>query len=275
MISSSTREVVIGGGRPTVLIGERINLSARKRLREALEAGDLESVRREAEAQAKAGADVLDIHVGAPGTDEVTLLPKVVEAVMDAVDLPLCIDSTDAEALEASLEVYEGKALVNSVTGEEGSLEKILPLVKKHRAAVIGLVQDEGGVPADPERRIEIAGKIIEKAGEAGIPPRDVLIDCLVLTVGADNDSGKTVLATVKGVRERLGVNVILGASNISFGLPDRDLLNGAFATLAVGAGATGLIGDAAKLRPFVLAADLLLGKDRYARRYIAEYRRR
>jgi 5-methyltetrahydrofolate--homocysteine methyltransferase len=275
MLSSASREVYIGGSRPTVLIGERINPTGKKWLQEALQTGDLEVVRREAVAQEEAGAQVLDINAGAHGIDEADMLPRIVEIIMDTVDLPLCIDCTVPETLQAALEVYGGKALINSVTGEERSLADILPLVKKYGAAVVGLVQDDAGIPNDGERRIEIAHNIVRRAEEAGIPREDVIIDCLVSSLGADTSCGAAVLQAIQGVREELGVNITLGLSNISFGLPDRDLINGAFATMAVLAGATCLIANAAKTRPYVLAADLVMGKDNYARRFLADFRSR
>ncbi len=274
-ISSATREVVIGGERPTVLIGERINPAGKKWLQEALRSGDMEAIRKEAFEQAEAGADVLDVHVGAFGLDEVELLPRVVEAVVAEVDLPLCIDTTDPRALEAALGAYRGKALVNSVTGEERSLAAVLPVVRRYEASVVGLVQDEEGIPGDAERRVQIARRIVERAEAEGIPREDVVIDCLVLSVGAEASSGKVVLESIRRVREELGVNVVLGASNVSFGLPDREVINGSFAAMAVLAGATSLIVDVARVRPYVLAADLILGKDRFARRYLAAYRKR
>jgi 5-methyltetrahydrofolate--homocysteine methyltransferase len=275
LLSSSSREVLIGAERPTVLIGERINPTGKKWLQDALKAEDMEVVRREAMAQAEAGADVLDVNVGVFGVEESVLLPRVVEAVMGAVDLPLCIDTTDPAALEAALDVYKGKPLVNSVTGEESRLEAVLPLVKKYGAAVVGLVQDDEGIPKDAERRFQIADKIVQHAGEAGIPREDVIIDCLVLSLGSDTSTGISVLEAIRRVREELGVNVTLGASNISFGLPDRDVLNGAFMAMAVRSGATCMIVDVARVRPYILAADLVMGKDNYARRYIADYRKR
>lgn len=274
-ISRPTREVVIGGGRPTVIIGERINPAGKKRLAEALKAGDLEVVRSEALAQMKAGADILDVNVGTFGVDEVAVLPKAVQTVMDAADIPLCIDSSNPDALEAALAVYRGKPLVNSVTGEERSLKRVLPMVKERGAAVIGLVQDDEGIPKDAERRVRIAHKIVERAEAAGIPREDVIIDCLAFAVGADTTSGVAVLEAIQKIKAELGVNVTLGASNVSFGLPDRELVNNAFAAMAILAGLTCIITDAAKVRPAIVAADLILGRDRHARRYIEAYRQR
>jgi len=274
-VSSPTKEVIIGDDRPTVLIGERINPAGKKKLAEALKAGDLEIVRREALAQAEAGADIIDVNVGTFGVDEVAMLPKAVQAVMKTVDTPLCLDSANPEALEAALKVYKGKPLINSVTGEEHSLKKVLPLVKKYGAAVIGLVQDDEGIPKDVERRVSNARKIVEQAEAAGIPREDIVIDCLAFAVGAEPDSGPAVIETIRRIKAELGVNMTLGASNISFGLPDRELLNNAFVVMAAAAGATCLIVDAAKVRPIILAADLVLGRDKRARRYIEAYRQR
>jgi 5-methyltetrahydrofolate--homocysteine methyltransferase len=274
-VSSPTKEVIIGDDQPTVLIGERINPAGKKKLAEALKAGNLEIVRREALAQAQAGADILDVNVGTFGVDEVALLPRAVRAVAETVDLPLCLDSADPKALEAALKVYKGKPLINSVTGEERSLAKVLPLVKEYGAAVIGLVQDDQGIPKDAGRRVSIANKIVERAEAAGIAREDIIIDCLAFAVGADPSSGPAVIEAIRKIKAELGVNLTLGASNVSFGLPDRNLLNNAFVVMAVGAGITCLIGDVAKVRPAILAADLILGRDKYARRYIEAYRQR
>ena len=274
-VSSPKKEVIIGDDQPTVLIGERINPAGRQKLQEALKAGNLEMVSREAKAQAGAGADILDVGVGTFGVDEVILLPRAVEAVMDTVDIPLCLDSANPEALAAALKVYKGKPLINSVSGEEQSLARVLPLVKEYSAAVVGLVQDDEGIPKDSERRVAIARKIVERAEKAGIAREDIIIDCLAFAVGADTSAGPAVIEAIRRIKAELGVNLTLGASNVSFGMPDRGLLNDAFVAMAITAGATCLIADAAKVRPAVLAADLILGRDKYARRYIEAYRQR
>jgi 5-methyltetrahydrofolate--homocysteine methyltransferase len=274
-VASPSREVVIGDNQPTVLIGERINPTGKKKLAEALKAGDLEIVRREAVAQVQAGADILDVNVGTFGVDEVTLLPKAVRAVMDTVDVPLCLDSSNPDALEAALKVYKGKPLVNSVTGEEQCLKRVLPLIKKYGAAVIGLVQDDEGIPKDAQRRVRIAHKIVERVEAAGISREDLVIDCLAFAVGAEPSSGVAVIEAIRWIKAELGVNMTMGASNVSFGLPDRELLNDAFVVMAVAAGATCLIVDVAKVRSIILAADLVLGRDKRARRYIEAYRQR
>ena len=274
-VSSAKKEVIIDITRPTVLIGERINPTGKKKLAEALKAGDLEVVRREAIEQVAAGADIIDINVNAPGVDDVVMLPKAVKAVMEAVDAPICIDSPNPAALEAALKVYKGKALVNSVSGEEHSLKRVLPLVKQFGAAVIGLLQDDQGIPKNADRRVAIAHKIVESAEKAGVSRQDVIIDVLTFAIGAEANSGKDVLEAIRRIREELGVNMTMGASNISFGMPDRTLLNNAWVTMVIAAGATALIVDAAKVKPSVLATDLLLGRDRFARRYIEDHRKR
>jgi len=274
-VSTATKEVVIGDDQPTVLIGERINPTGKKRLSEALKAGNLEIVSQEARAQVQARADIIDINVSMFGVDEVSLLPQAVLAVMDTVDVPLCLDSPNPQALAAALKVYKGKPLINSVTGEEHSLEKVLPLVKEYGAAVIGLVQDDEGIPSNPERRLAIANKIVDRAQAVGIPRQDIIIDCLAFSVGADTSSGLVTTETIRRVKAELGVNLTLGASNVSFGLPDRNLVNSAFVAMAIAAGVNCLIVDVARVRPVVLAADLVLGRDKHARRYIEAYRQR
>jgi 5-methyltetrahydrofolate--homocysteine methyltransferase len=194
---------------------------------------------------------------------------------MDTVDIPLCLDSANPEALAAALKVYKGKPLINSVSGEEQSLARVLPLVKEYGAAVVGLVQDDEGIPKDSERRVAIASKIVERAGKTGIAREDIIIDCLAFAVGADTSAGPAIIEAIRRIKAELGVNLTLGASNVSFGLPDRDLLNSAFVAMAITAGATCLIVDVARVRPAVLAADLILGRDKYARRYIEAYRQR
>lgn len=274
-VTSATKEVVIGDERPTVLIGERINPTGKKKLAEALQAGNLEAVRQEAIAQVQAGADILDVNVGTTGVDEVALLPQAVQAVMDAVEVPLCLDSTNPEALEAALKVYKGKPLINSVTGEKRSLAEVLPLVKKYGTAVIGLLQGDEGIPSNSERRVAIAHKIVERAEALDIPAEDIIIDCLALTVSADTTAGLVTLETVRKVRSELGVNMTLGASNFSFGLPDRQLVSNTFLAMAITSGVNCPIVDVTKARPVVLATDLALGRDDFAMRYIRAYRQR
>ncbi len=274
------QQVVIGRDRPTVIIGERINPTGKRRLAAALTAGDLSVVREEALKQVDAGAHVLDVNVGAAGVDEVDILPKAVKLVLETVDVPVCIDTPNGEALAAALAVHKeinptGRPLVNSVNGEEESLERVLPLVAKYGAAVIGLCMDDEGIPETAERRLAVARKIIQRAEAQGIPRENVVIDCLALTMGSDSKAGLTTLAAIRLVREELDANMTLGASNISFGLPDRKIINSAFFALVIYAGATCLIMDAGHLRPTVLAADLALGRDDYAMSYIKDYRKR
>jgi 5-methyltetrahydrofolate--homocysteine methyltransferase len=274
-ISSETREVIIGHDRPTVLIGERINPSGKSKLAEELRKGNMEIVRKEALAQAHAGADIIEVNVSAFGVDEMSLLPKAVQTLMETVDVPLCLDSAKPEALEAALKVYKGKALINSVSGEEHSLAKVLPLAMEHGAAVIGIVQDDEGIPNNAERRVAIARKIVERAETVGIPREDVIIDCLAFAVGADTSSGPALVKAICRIKDELGVNITLGASNVSFGLPDRETLNKAFVPIVIAAGATCLIVDVAKVCSTVLATDLILGRDKRARRYVEGYRQR
>ena len=274
-VSSASKEVIISIDRPTVLIGERINPTGRKKLTESLKAGDLDIVKKDAVAQAEAGADIIDINVNAPGVDDIVLLPKAIEAVMKAVDAPVCIDSPNPDALEAALKVYQGKPLVNSVSGETHSLKRVLPIIKEYGAAVIGLLQDDDGIPKNADKRVAIAHKIIEAVEKAGLAREDVVIDVLTFAIGAEAASGKDVLEAIRRIREELGVNMTMGASNISFGMPDRAIINNAWVSSVIAAGATALIVDAAKVRPSVLATDLVLGRDRFARRFIDDHRKR
>lgn len=274
-VSSATQEVFISDHSSTVLIGERINPTGKKMLSAALKAGDIEVVRREAVAQVDAGADILDINVVAPGVDEVALLPQIVKVVTESVEVPLSIDINNPKALEESLKIYQGKPIINSVTGEDDSLNTILPLVKEYSTVVIGLAIDEGGIPKDPEKRVAIAHKIIERAEAFEIPRQDIIIDCLSLTVGADDKAALVTLEAIRGVKAQLGVNQTLGASNISFGLPDRHVISNAFLALAIEAGVTCPTVDAAKVRQAVMATDLILGRDRFAQRYIRDYTQR
>jgi 5-methyltetrahydrofolate--homocysteine methyltransferase len=272
-VTSATREVIIGGGRPTVLIGERINPTGKKRLAEALRAGDLTVAREEAVAQVAAGADILDVNVGATGVDEVEMLPRAVEAVAQVVDVPLCIDSRKVGALAAALKVCPGRPIVNSVTGEEASLNEILPLVKEYNLPVIGLTLDEKGIPAEAAARVEIAHRIVERAESYGIPREDVIIDCLTLSLGANIKAGLATLEATRRVRDELEVNQTQGCSNISHGLPNRPVLTGAYLAMAVEAGLTCPTVDVALVRLAILSADLVLGRDNYAMRFISAFR--
>jgi 5-methyltetrahydrofolate--homocysteine methyltransferase len=256
-----------------VIIGEKINPTGRKKLAAQLRERSFDYVRDLAMKQVSMGADLLDVNVGVPGEDEVALLPEVCKVVMSVTDAPLCIDSANKNALAAALAVVPGKPLINSVNGEESSMQAVLPVVKEFGAAVIGLTMDDDGIPNDPEGRLLIAEKIIERAAKLGIPAEDVVIDPLVLTVGADSKAGLVTLQTIELVRKEFGANVNLGASNASFGLPDRHTINQAFLALAIGAGATCAITDPIKLSMTVRAVDLLLGRDDYGGRYIKLYR--
>lgn len=280
-ILKSVRETVrIGPEKPTVLIGERINPTGKKRLAAALEEGNLEIVCLEAKAQVADGADVLDINVGAAGVDQVEWLPKAVCAVMETVSVPVCIDTAHTDALRAALAVHKalapkGKPLVNSVNGKEARLAQVLPLVAEYKTAVIGLTMDDDGIPPTPEKRLAIARKIIVRAERLGIPREDVIIDCLALAVGTEAQAGWCALEAIRMVRLELGVNMTLGASNVSFGLPERHMINQAFVAMAIQNGVTCPIVDVAKVRPAILAADLVLGRDAYAARYLQAYRQR
>ncbi len=273
-VLSSTKEVIISEDSPTVLIGERINPAGKKYLEEALKSGDMEIIRKEALEQAAAGADIIDINVSMFGVDEVKLLPQVVKIVTETVDVPICIDSNDTNAISATLKVCPGKPLVNSVTGEKHSLEMMLPIIKEYGCPVVGLVQDDEGLPRNADRRIAIAHKIVEQAEKTGIPRENLVIDCLAFAVGADPTAGKVTIETIRRIKEELGVNMTLGASNVSFGMPDRDSINSSFVAMAITAGATCLIVDVAKVRAGILSTDLLLGHDKYARRYMANFRK-
>ena len=256
-----------------VIIGEKINPTGHKKLATALKEEDFDYVRELARKQVEAGADVLDVNVGIPDLDEVSLLPLVIEIVTSEVDVPICIDSANHEALAAGLAVTPGKPLINSVNGEQASLEVILPIIKDYGAAVIGLAMDDDGISNDVDVRVSIAGKILESAAKIGIPAEDVVIDPLVLTVAADSNAAVVTLQTIEKVRREFGVNINLGASNVSFGLPDRHTINQAFLALAAGVGATCAITDPLKLTSTIRAIDLLLGRDPYGGSYIKHFR--
>ena len=275
VVSSPTREVVISAEQPFVMIGERINPTGRKVLAAEMKEGVMDRVRADAEAQAVAGAQMLDVNAGIPAIDEPALLVAAIQAVMQVTDVPICIDSSIIEALEAGLSAYEGKALVNSVTAEEERMERILPLVKKHGAAVIGMANDETGISMIPEERLALARRIVERAADHGIPQEDVIIDPIAMTVAADPTCGVITLQTMRLIRDELGNNMTCGASNVSFGLPDRATVNAAFLPLAMHAGLTCAITNPLEpqVRRAILAGDLLLGHDEYAMRWISTYR--
>jgi 5-methyltetrahydrofolate--homocysteine methyltransferase len=275
ILHSEKKIVTIETDGPFIIIGEKINPTGRKKLAAAITEGNYDYVRDLACRQVETGADILDINVGVPGIDEVTVLPQVAQIVSSLVDVPLCIDSANRNALIEVLKVLPGKPLVNSVNGEEASLSAILPVIKEYKAAVIGLTMDENGISNDPEVRLSIATKILERATRLGIPAEDVIIDPLVLTIGADQEAALVTLTTIKLVRREFGVNINIGASNVSFGLPDRHSVNQAFLAIAMSAGASCAITDPEKLSPTIKAADLLLGRDEYATSFITNFRQR
>jgi 5-methyltetrahydrofolate--homocysteine methyltransferase len=275
ILKSKTHEVRISTDGPITIIGESINPTRRKKLTAALLSGEMDYIFELAKTQIETGADVLDINVGAPGVDEVTMLPQVALSVAERFDVPICLDSSNRVALAAALKIVPGKPLVNSVNGEEASLSTLLPIIKEYGAAVIGLTMDDSGIPTDPKTRLRIAGKILERAAKFGIPVENVIIDPLVLTVGADQKAGRVTLTTIELVRKEFGVNVNLGASNVSFGLPDRHTVNQAFLALGAGAGASCVITNPEKLTPIIRASDLLLGRDAFASRFIKDFRKR
>ncbi|HUG87024.1 MAG TPA: dihydropteroate synthase [Euzebya sp.] len=265
IVSSATREVVIGFDRPFVIIGERINPTGRKMLAEEMKNGDFSRVQADALAQVQAGARMLDVNAGIPLADEPAILAQTIKLVQSLVDVPLSIDSSIVEALEAGLAAYQGKALVNSVTGEDEQLERVLPLVARHGAAVVAISNDETGISEDPDVRFEVARKIVNRAADHGIGPEDIIVDPLVMPIGAMGTAGRQVMTLVGRLRRELGVNTTCGASNISFGLPNRPGINAAFLAMAIGAGMTSAITNPmeAEIRQAVLAADVLSGNDK------------
>ncbi|MEW5911581.1 MAG: dihydropteroate synthase [Thermodesulfobacteriota bacterium] len=274
-ITSAKQEVIIAPEQAVVIIGERINPTGRKRLAAALQAGDMELVQAEARRQVEAGAKVLDVNVGISGADEKALMIEALAAVSEAVEVPLCIDSAKPEVLAAGLERYQGKALVNSVNGEEAKLKQVLPLVAQHKAAVVALTMDDRGIPSDVDTRLEIAERILGEASKLGIPLEDVVIDPLAMSVAADDQAGRNSLLALAQVRQRFGVNQTIGASNVSFGLPQRPAINAIFLSLAVVNGLTCPITDPTEweVKRALLITDLLLGRDEYAMNYISAYR--
>ena len=274
-ISSATREVHIGFDQPFVIIGERINPTGRKILAEEMKNGDYSRVESDALAQVAAGAHMLDVNAGIPLADEPRILAEAVQLVQSITDVPLSIDSSIVEALEAGLAVYQGKALVNSVTGEDEVLERVLPLVAKHKAAVVAISNDETGISEDPDVRFAVAKKIVERAADHGIPYSDVVVDPLVMPIGAINTAGVQVMALVRRLRDELKVNTTCGASNVSFGLPNRNGINSAFLTMAMGAGMTSAI--TSPLHPEVMQAvrggDVMMGHDPDCTNWIRAYR--
>ncbi len=275
VISSARREVIIGFDHPFVIIGERINPTGRKILAAEMAAGDFSRVEADARAQVEAGAQMLDVNAGIPLADEPAILARAVQLVQSITDVPLSIDSSIVAALEAGLAVYKGKALVNSVTGEEERLESVLPLVKKYGAAVVAISNDETGISEDPNVRFSIAKKIVERAADYGIPACDVIVDPLVMPIGAINSAGQQVMQLLHRLRTELKVNSTCGASNVSFGLPNRNGINAAFLTMAIGAGLTSAITNPlhAEVMQACLGADVMMGNDPHCANWIRKYR--
>lgn len=275
IISSATREVHIGFDQPFVIIGERINPTGRKILAEEMKNGDYSRVEADALAQVAAGAHMLDVNAGIPLANEPRILAEAVQLVQSITDVPLSIDSSIVEALEAGLAVYQGKALVNSVTGEDEVLERVLPLVAKHKAAVVAISNDETGISENPNVRFAVAKKIVERAADHGIPYTDVVVDPLVMPIGAINTAGVQVMALVRRLRDELKVNTTCGASNVSFGLPNRNGINSAFLTMAMGAGMTSAITSPlhAEVMQAVRGGDVMMGHDPDCSNWIRAYR--
>jgi 5-methyltetrahydrofolate--homocysteine methyltransferase len=268
-------EVAIGDDSPFVIIGERINPTGRSRLTAEMTSGDMTTVRADAVAQVEAGARVLDVNAGVPGFDEAEMLANVVRAVGEVVGVPLCIDSSTPEVLEAVLPIVPGKPVVNSVTAEDASLERLLPLVARHGAAVIGMANDEEGISMDPAVRLAAARKIVEAAERAGIAREDVIVDPLCMPIGAEPRAVTAMVETITAIRDELGVNVSCGASNISFGLPDRDRIDATFLALMIGAGMNAAITNPLHepIATAARAADVLLSRDEHAAAWIAAHR--
>ncbi len=277
LLKSKTKTVKIQRDLPTVIIGERINPTGRKAVLEALQAGNFDIVRKDALDQVAAGAAVLDINAGVPGADEPVLIQQIIRNVQEVVDVPLCFDTANPLALAAALSIYEGKALINSVNGEERSLNNVLPLAKEYGAAVIGLCMDDNGIPKTAEARLAVAANIIERAARIGIPIEDIVIDPLAMAMSADSLSGRIALDTIALVVKEFGVNISMGASNISFGMPDRKYINSTFIAMAIRAGLTCPITNPliTEVITAVLAADLSMGHDDYGMRWIKAFRKR
>jgi 5-methyltetrahydrofolate--homocysteine methyltransferase len=265
-------EVVIDTNGPVVIIGECINPTRRKKLVSTLQEGNFEYVLELAASQINAMADVLDVNVGFPGVDDVKLLPETVLAILEKFDIPICIDSPNPKAIEAALKVAGGKCLINSVNGEEKSLMALIPIAKEYGAAIIGLTMDDEGITHDPEKRLSIADKILNRAVSAGMKAEDVIIDPLAMAISADPQACLVTLETIRLVRQKLGLNITMGASNISFGLPNREVLNAAFMSLAVLNGLTCPIANPEKIASTIRATDLILGRDDYAIRFVENF---
>jgi 5-methyltetrahydrofolate--homocysteine methyltransferase len=269
ILRGKLKEVIIDTGLPVIIIGESINPTRRKKLVNTLQENDFRYLLELAESQIRAGADVLDVNVGFPGVDDVRLLPAAVTAIKEKFDIPVCLDSPNPKALEAALKVADGKCLINSVNGKESSMEVLLPVARDYGAAIIGLCMDDDGITNDPEKRLAIAEKIISRAIQSGIRPEDIVIDPLAMAVSADPAACLVTLETIKLIHQRLGHNITMGASNISFGLPDRESLNASFIAICIQNGLTCPIANPEKITSIVRATDLILGRDEYAVRFV------
>lgn len=269
ILRGKTKEVVIDTGGPVIIIGESINPTRRKKLVTTLQENNFDYVLELAESQIRAGADVLDVNVGFPGVDDVKLLPQAVIAIQNKFDIPLCLDSPNPQAIEAALKVSAGKCLINSVNGKEASMQTLLPFAMEYGAAIIALCMDDDGITNNPEKRVAIAEKIIERAAKLGIRAENVIVDPLAMAVSAEPNACVVTLETIKLVHQKLGHNITMGASNISFGLPDRESLNSAFMTLSIYCGLTCPIANPEKITTAVRATDLVLNKDDFAVRFV------
>ena len=272
LLTGKRREVIIDTDGPVVIIGECINPTRRKKLTSTLQAKDFSHMISLAKSQIDAMADVLDVNVGFPGVIDEELLPEAVMALQDNFDIPLCLDSPNPAAIEAALKVAKGKCLINSVNATEESLRRLLPIAREYGAAIIGLVLDDDGISSDPEKRLRIAAKIIERALRIGIKEEDVIIDPIVMVISTNPNACRITLETIRLIHERLGHNITLGASDISFGLPNRESINNAFMAMAIMYGLTCPIANPEKITGLVRAADLILAKDAYAIRFIEHY---
>jgi len=272
--SPGGKESAIGENAPTILIGERINPFGKGPIKEALLSGAMEPIREEALKQVEVGADILNVSVNAFGIDEGVVLPHVISEIMRTVDVPLCLESRNPVALEETLKLGCGKPIISSVTGEDCILDEILPLARKYDTVVIALASDASGIPKEPLKRLQIVKRIIGRTDQMNIPPEDILVDCIAESSAVNDQAAIVTLETMRIVKRELGVNLVLGASNVSFGLPNRTVINSVFLALAIQAGLTCAIVNAAKMKPYIMAADLLLGRDPWARRYVTYYRR-
>jgi 5-methyltetrahydrofolate--homocysteine methyltransferase len=277
ILSINSKKAVIGPNHPFVVIGERINPTRRKKLAATMAEGDFSEALEDARKQVQAGAQVLDVNAGIPGADEPALLRGAAQAIMQEFDIPLCFDSANPDALAAALAIYPGKALINSTTAEEKMMEIVFPLARQYGAAVIGVITDDKGVPATAEERLKIAEKLIKRAGDFGVPAEDIVIDPLALTVSADHAAGRVTLDSIQLIQREIGVNMSLGASNVSFGLPDRKIINVAYLALAISRGLTAAITDPTvpEIQTALLACNLLMGHDEYSMRWIKAFRAR